>query len=373
MNSIALGFVGDVCFAGAMRPMLVRGGPAHCFEPVRPLFRDRDLICANLECCIVSDDADDVPKNVMRVPDALAQGMENTGIGIWSLCNNHVMDGGAEGLAITTRFLYDRGLHYFGAGVNRQAAEEMRTIDVRGRKVGFIGACDVQRYFASEFGVAGVAPMIADRLLQRVAKGREEVDLLVCTLHADLEFSRYPAPGRVRLSRALIEQGADLVVQHHPHVCQGIERYSDGLIAYSLGNFVFAVAGDPYQERFAATGWGMILYVDVEWQGPKKLLSWRVQPVTLDHDGRPSRSSAADAARQVAVIQEVSERLGDPRLLRREWWARCVQEARSTYYVLHHRGREMGLASAFTEAAAIMRDPYERRWMRGLLTGGAAG
>jgi IMP dehydrogenase/GMP reductase len=46
-------------------------------------------------------------------------------------------------------------------------------------------------------------------------------------------------------ARALVDAGADLVIGHHPHVLQGIERHGDGIIAYSLGNFVFENTNDP--------------------------------------------------------------------------------------------------------------------------------
>ena len=55
MSAVALGFVGDVCLGGGMRAALVRNGPAKFFELAQPLFADRDLICGNLECCLVED------------------------------------------------------------------------------------------------------------------------------------------------------------------------------------------------------------------------------------------------------------------------------------------------------------------------------
>ena len=176
---------------------------------------------------------------------------------------------------------------------------------------------------------------------------------MVCVLHADFEFSRYPAPARVRLARALIEQGADLVIQHHPHVCQGVERHGNGLIAYSLGNFVFPVVGDDYQERFPDTKWSVVLSVDVQWRGNEKTLTWRAEPITLGADNRPAPSIGGTRAGQVSTLAAVSERLNDRALLRREWWHRCLQEARSTYYVLHHRRRRTGLRSALSEGSAL--------------------
>lgn len=372
MNRLALGFVGDVCLAGDIRSQIAATGPAHCFELVQSVFASRDLVCGNLECCIVERESEETPKNVMHVSSALAAGLERAGIGVWSLSNNHVMDAGSEGLAATERFLDERRLRHFGAGVDLPAAERDAAVDVRGRRVIFIGACDVPRYFASPLS-AGVAPLDETRLLRRVAAARTEADVVVCSMHADLEFSDYPAPGRVRLARALIDHGADLVIQHHPHVCQGVERHGEGVIAYSLGNFVFPVTGNAYQERHAATGWGVVLCVDVEWNGDKKSIAWRAEPVTLGRDNRPAPSQGAIRVAQLAALDRVSERLADPSLLRREWWKRCVQEARSTYYVLYHQRRRAGLRAALADAFDIVRDPYEQRWIRGLLSGGTAG
>ena len=99
MSAISLGFVGDVCLGGGMRSTLARLGAGTCFDDARNLFSGLDVVCGNLECCIVHTTPPHLPKNVMQVPSAFAVALENSGIGVWSLANNHVMDGGAEGLA----------------------------------------------------------------------------------------------------------------------------------------------------------------------------------------------------------------------------------------------------------------------------------
>jgi poly-gamma-glutamate synthesis protein (capsule biosynthesis protein) len=354
-----------------MRPVLAQGGPAACLELVAPLLADRDLTCGNLEFCVVEGEADGVAKNVKRVPSSLMRGIETSGVGIWSLSNNHIMDAGPEGLTSTCGFLDEAGVRHFGAGSDLAAAERTVVMQVRGRKIAFVGACDVPRHFASD-ARHGVAPLIKNRLFRRISDARDNADLVVCTLHADLEFSPCPAPARVHLSRALIDRGADIVVQHHPHVCQGIERHGGGLIAYSLGNFVFPVVGDLYQERTPGTKWSVVLCIDVEWRGGERVLNWRVEPVTLGADGRPSPSSAPQRSAQLIELDKLSSELADFALLRRRWWTRCFQEARSTYYVLRARC-QAGVLPALADAVDLLRDPYERRWMYGLLTGGAVG
>jgi len=65
-------------------------------------------------------------------------------------------------------------------------------------------------------------------------------------VHWGSEFIHYPSPEQVKLGRQIIDSGAKVVLGHHPHIIQGIERYHGGVIAYSLGNFIF----DMWQERF---------------------------------------------------------------------------------------------------------------------------
>jgi hypothetical protein len=336
---------------------------------MRNLLMKSDIACGNLEFCIVADECQDPPKGIMRVPHQLAHGLENCGIGIWSLCNNHIMDGGPVGLVSTRNFLDERSLAYFGAGADLADAEKSAIVDVRGTRVAYIGGCDVSRYFASETS-AGIAPLRAANLLRRVDAARKQSDIVVCVLHADLEFSEYPSPYRVRLSRTLVECGADLVIQHHPHVCQGIERYGGGVIAYSLGNFVFPVVGNEYLERYPATRWGVALFVDITLAAEGKRIEWRVLPVTIGVDHGPHLSDSSTAIAQRAALERLSVGLADTTLIRRQWWRRCVGEAKSTFYSLHHHRRRAGLKHTLAEALRIACDPYERRWIQGLLSGG---
>jgi poly-gamma-glutamate synthesis protein (capsule biosynthesis protein) len=358
-----------VCLGGGLQTNLATTAASDLFRHMRNLLTVSDIACGNLEFCIVAEATQDLPKNVMRVPYQLARGIENCGIGIWSLCNNHVMDGGPVGLATTRNFLTERSLAYFGAGDNLADAEKPTIVEVKGRRIAYVGGCDVPRYFAS-CTAAGIAPLRASSLFRRVEAARKQSDVVVCVLHADLEFSEYPSPARVRLARSLVDHGADLVIQHHPHVCQGIERHGGGVIAYSLGNFVFPVIGNEYLERHPATHWGMILFADIRLVGESKQIDWRVQPVTIGVDHGPHLSDASAEIAQRGVLERVSVALADPVMLRRQWWRRCIKEAKSTVYFLHHHRRRAGLRRMLAEAFRIACDPYERRWIQGLLSGG---
>ena len=65
------------------------------------------------------------------------------------------------------------------------------------------------------------------------------------SVHWGEEFLDYPSASQVVFAHKLVDAGASLILGHHPHVLQGIERYNGSVIAYSLGNFVFDMWQSP--------------------------------------------------------------------------------------------------------------------------------
>jgi poly-gamma-glutamate synthesis protein (capsule biosynthesis protein) len=150
------------------------------------------------------------------------------------------------------------------------------------------------------------------------ARASAAVDVLVVSIHADLEFVDWPAPHRLALSRRIIEAGADLVLSHHPHVPQGLERHGRGLIAYSLGNFVFPVLGNGYMQQGSVyTGRSFILLVELGRQG---YVSHEIVPCRISELFRPEPMSAgAEREAFLAHIQTISAGLADEAALARHW------------------------------------------------------
>lgn len=369
-RTVRLAFVGDICLAGDFEQALTEWRTKSQSGCLPGIFENVDVAVGNLECCIVQNPVGDLPKSRMIVPRTMTPSLAQFGLDVLSLANNHVLDAGPGGIASTTHELDRIGIRHFGAGRNIDAAEAAALVEINGTRVAFLGACDVPLCFAGH-GRAGIAPIKWSRLMHRVRAASIQADFVIVALHADLEFSRFPSPSRVRLSRALIDHGARLVIQHHPHVAQGIERYRDGLIAYSLGNFVFPVATNPYMGP--GTDWGVVLYVDVFLRGDQKQLAWRVEPITIGKNNLPSTSEGAHRQQQLRLMEEMSTGLSDRKLIRREWLKRCVAEARSTYYVLSHARRKRGLVEAIFQGIRFLANPYERRWMCGLLSRGHLG
>jgi poly-gamma-glutamate synthesis protein (capsule biosynthesis protein) len=213
---------------------------------------------------------------------------------------------------------------------------------------------------------AGIAPLQKSRLGRRVREAASHADLVVVTLHSDLEFSEVPGGWRRRLSHWLIEQGAHLVVQHHPHVLQGIETYRGGLIAYSLGNFIFRLHGNRYQERHAGVFNGMILVVDADFAYSKPRLSYRVVPFRIGPEHVPCALDGASLEQATRHIAALSAMTSDPRSHRRAWFKRCRAEAAARMLRIYYAGRRGNFFCAAQEFGRVAGCPEGRRWLLGL-------
>ena len=141
-------------------------------------------------------------------------------LSLWQ--NNHSEDYGPESLKDTKKTLYDSDIKY---ALNTETAH----FNIRGAKVGIIGLYQLD-------GSAGeVLPSAMSKI--------ENDDLKIVQVHWGEEKSDTPSDEQVSLAHRAIDMGADLVIGHHPHVLQGIEKYKGKYICYSLGNFCFG--GNP--------------------------------------------------------------------------------------------------------------------------------
>jgi len=356
---VSIGFVGDICLARDIDKIVSSKGPKYLFERVRPYFADLDLIVGNLECTVVSNGRQTAStRRPLCATRETAASLAHSGIGVMNLANNHVMDCGSAGLASTMRYLDSLGIKYFGAGMAQEEAEAPLMITVNGLRVAFIGACDESRQFANGH-TAGTAKYSKTRLFSRVRNVRKDADIVVAVLHADAEFVRHPSPHRRQLSRRLVEKGADAVIQHHPHVIQGIEYYIGKVISYSLGNHVFGFPEQSYQGQRAGTRESILLGIDFHNDGGNTSAYYRTVPLVLDDTHRPAPCDPVLSAQRDRELQELSARLSDSRYQRNVWRRYCREyvwrHIKQSYYEL----RRSGFFSAFYMQIEIL-----RRWKR---------
>jgi hypothetical protein len=168
------------------------------------------------------------------------------GFDVLSVANNHIKDCGEAGLLETLKLCKKAGLQSVGAGASRQEAFEPVFIRQGRMKVAFL-AFDMIKP-ASVWATPdcpGAAHGEPTDLYMAVCQARQMADAVVVSLHWGLETPRddpaeEPLASQRRLARVLIDAGASVILGHHSHALGKVEEYRQGVIFYSLGNFVFA-------------------------------------------------------------------------------------------------------------------------------------
>jgi poly-gamma-glutamate capsule biosynthesis protein CapA/YwtB (metallophosphatase superfamily) len=160
------------------------------------------------------------------------------GVDIVNLANNHAMDYEEPGLVETINTLDNAGIQHLGAGRDIKEARRPDIIEVKGQRIAYLGYYDADLH-AADYGKAGINPRRNNRVAEDIKALRGQVDWIIVNYHWGVELADYPGDWQIDLARFTIDQGADLVVGHHPHVLQGAEIYKGKPIVYSLGNFIF--------------------------------------------------------------------------------------------------------------------------------------
>lgn len=237
-SEITIKAVGDILLGRVPRP----------FSEVADNLKEADLTFGNLECALTTHKKSISSKSLVSIragknfifkahPDE-AFYLKEAGFDVLSLANNHSMDFCQTGLVETLKTLEKAGILAVGAGRDIFEAKEAKVIEVRGLKVAFLAyTCILPGYFQATSKTAGVNPRPRN-LLEDIKKAKKLAPLVVVSFHWGKELSDYPLDYQPQLARKAIDSGALLVLGHHPHCLQPIERYKNGLIAYSLGNFV---------------------------------------------------------------------------------------------------------------------------------------
>lgn len=316
-NTITLAAVGDTCICGYIRDNIRKYGAGWPFERVRDALR-ADLVFGNLECVAYKPGVPEPQARLQMIMDwNEGAGLKEAGFSVLGLANNHILDFGAEYATQTAEFCESQGIAHVGFGQDQAQARQPVILERGGIKVGFLT-------YVEDFPVLkrrvtpGPAYISEPNILEDIDELKDSgADVVVVGLHADVEFVDWPAPHRVAMSRRLVDAGADVVLEHHPHVTQGVEAYGDGLIAYSLGNFVFPVHGNDYQRNGSPwTDKSFILRVTL---GKEGYVSHELVPIQIEEGGRPA-VMAADAANAFLERHErISADLADPEALERAW------------------------------------------------------
>jgi poly-gamma-glutamate synthesis protein (capsule biosynthesis protein) len=242
---VTLMAVGDVMLGRTIADLIFNEGYQAPFAFTAETLSMADVTIGNLECPI-SNRGEAAQKNyAFRAPLDAAKSLSYAGFDILSLGNNHILDYGKDGLIDTITALKSENIYVVGVGLDASQAYAPKFLERNGLKLAFLSYVDVPTtdfdYLNWEATVErpGIAWAHADQVQEGVRSAKKEADLVIVLLHNGYEFWQKVSERQQEIAKLAIDSGASLVIGSHPHVLQRIEPYKDGLIAYSMGNFVF--------------------------------------------------------------------------------------------------------------------------------------
>ncbi|MCA9351633.1 CapA family protein [Patescibacteria group bacterium] len=253
---------GDIMLDRGVEAALKRDnlGYEAAFDLIRDDLRDYDLVFANLEGSISDVGADTGKAYSFRFEPIVADALASAGIDIVSLANNHMLDWGRESLCETTRHLDHVMVAHVGAGCDRTAAEAPYLVNLGDTTLAFLAYTEFYQGAHATTDRPGITEYDLDIITDRIKtlKQRDGIDLVFVSMHWGTEYKPRANDTQVQIGQQLVDAGADVVIGHHPHVTQEIERYDEGWIIYSLGNFVFD------QDWSAATMQGLLAEIVIK-------------------------------------------------------------------------------------------------------------
>lgn len=265
-------------------------GKDYFFKNVKSIFEADDLTIANFEGTLTDSDTREDKTFAFKAPAEYAQILNSGSVEAVNTANNHSHDYGDQSYTDTMTALDNAGITHFGY-------DDTAVMDIKGIKVGLVGIYELNDHLGRE-----------QQLKDNIAKVKKDgAELVIVIFHWGNETETVPDTNQMTLGRLAIDEGADLVCGHHPHVLQGIETYKGKNIVYSLGNFCFGGNSSPsdmdtmiFQQTFTITSEG------VQADNVTNIIPCSISSADGYNNYQPTPATGDEATRIKAKIQERS-------------------------------------------------------------------
>ena len=266
-----------------------------------------DHVIANVEGPVAEAETNTVKDGAQQllhtIDPAAVKVLKNMHADIWNICNNHIMDAGPFGIESTLKIAKANGVQTIGAGMNIDEARKPVVIDEAGGigmfGVGYQRAC--RKADTDKPGCFSWSDL--DEIEKLIKDIKSKCRWCVVVAHAGEEFTPLPSPYTRERFHKFLEMGADIVINHHPHVPMNYETVGDKIIFYSLGNFIFDT---DYQRSQFNTELGLLVKINFTED------SFTYEPMGLRIDRETEHVVKSDLPRIFVDVQDDEYKLLAP-------------------------------------------------------------
>ena len=262
------------------------------FSGLTDLFATDDLTLINFEGTLTEETEKKEKKFNFKGPEEYTDILTLGSVEAVTVANNHTLDYGTQGREDTIANLEGAGIVVSGNG-------KLGVFEKNGVKVGMTGYC-----FPYTDGKKDISKDV--KALREMG-----CQIVIASFHWGSEYREDYTGEQRSIGRAAIKAGADIVVGHHPHIVQGIERYEDSYILYSVGNLVFGGNVDPDDRDAYAARVTFTVYEDHADAPELTIVPLRLTALTKGTDYRPVLAEGEEADRIVSRILKRSSRMED--------------------------------------------------------------
>lgn len=270
-------------------------GPEYFLKNVRSIFEEDDLTVVNMEGTLTEETTRVDKQFAFKGDPEYVKILTSSSVEAANIANNHSHDYGEKSFQDTVQTLEENGIKTFGY-------DDVAVLEVKGIRVGMFGIYELDDHLER-----------IPQVKQDIAKLKDQnVDIIVAVFHWSNELVTVPDENQVTLAHLAIDEGADVVVGHHPHVVQGIDEYKGKMIAYSLGNFCFGGNTHPtemdtfiFQQKFILDGKRNITGSEY------KVIPCRVSSETTYNNYQPTPLVGEEAKETMDKIEERSQEINN--------------------------------------------------------------
>lgn len=243
---------------------------SHMFTEIKPILDNYDLKFCNQESIIGGNYLGISGYPAFNSPEEIGDELVDLGFNLISLSNNHAIDKGEDAILYSNNYWKSKNVITAGSNSSIEEMENIKVHEKNGIKYAFLAyTTSLNNYLIKEYLVNIYSD---ERVKNDIEKIKDEVDLIIVSMHWGEEYINKQNESQERIASYLSSLGVNLVIGHHPHVVQPITYINETLVIYSLGNFISNQLVLDKQDGIFNRSIGLMVGVDIKLEEDKPIL-----------------------------------------------------------------------------------------------------